>query len=188
MTQEWLRWVLGFLVAAGMSGAVSLITTRTQLGSIDKQLGSIDKRMDTEAAQIREIFRARDKVDDATFSGLRSELAWLKSSFERLERRMDQKFGSVLNDAPVYAWLIADLPEVLPQTKHALIFDNKLAGMRARLDVLIEMLKAGTLDTEEEMDELYSLEIDYEIVKGWQIWCEINEHRRQQCLAHLKDD
>lgn len=165
-----------------MSGAVSVITTRTQLAGFEK-------RMDAEAAQVREIFRARDQVDEATLGGVRSDLSWLKSSVERLERRMDQKFGDYPDMPQVYAYLVADLPAEIPKLiQRPLIFDDKLAKMRARLDELIEMLKNGKLDNDEKLNELYSLEIDFEITKGWQIWCETNERRRQQCLQYLKGE
>lgn len=183
INEEWLRWAIAILLGVGGSAGVSIITSRVQVDNVND-------RMDREMAQIREIFRNRDEVDRVTIEGVRSELSWIKNGMQDMKERMDRKFG--FNEIPdpsasSFVLIAADVfTPPLPQTPRKLIFEDELGEMRKRLDLLIAKLKEGKLETEDEVDELYSLELDYEIKKGWQVWCEFSEARRAQCLSHLK--
>lgn len=175
ITDDWLRYLLGLLVVGGTSAITSMAINTTQISNMEK-------RQDLDAAQIREIFRNRDEVDRVTREATKESIARLQVSVDRLTERMDNKFGMIDRNGYVLVQLV-QLPELpkLPQ-----IFDDELAEMRIKLDAMILDLKAGKLDTEDKRDEFYSLELDYEILKGWQIWCETSPERRTQCLQHFK--
>lgn len=165
LNEDWLRWALALFIGIGTSAAVSLITT-------SNQLGWLAERMDLESAQIREILREREKVDRLTIDGIRNELEWIKSSLARLDRKAD--VGSLKPGL----MLVQSGPA--PEPVRILIFDGELKAMRVALDAYIAKLKEGKL-SRFERDQMHSLEIDYEIKRGWQIWCETNLVRRLQC-------
>lgn len=177
LNEDWLRFGLGLLVAGGTSAITSLAVN-------DTQIGAIEKRQIADMAQIREIFEQRDRVDRVTLDSTNERVKTLQESVNRLQQRMDLKFGSIDRDGFIYAaLLIPDLPDPDPPPK---IFDEELKYMRGRLDELIHLLKAGKLDTDDKRDDLYSLELDYEILKGWQIWCETSPERRYRCQRNFK--
>lgn len=175
ISDDWLRFGLGLLVAGGTSAITSLAVNTAQISGIEK-------RQDLDAAQIREIFRNRDEVDRVTLEATRESIGRLQAAVDRLTARMDNKFGAIDRGGYMLAQLI-QLPE-LPRPPQ--IFDEELAEMRSRMDKMIMDLKAGKLDTEDKRDEFYSLELDYEILKGTQIWCETSPARRMQCQRHFQ--
>lgn len=175
ITDDWLRFGLGLLVAGGTSAITSLAVNTTQISGIEK-------RQDLDAAQIREIFIRRDEVDRVTRESTNERMSRIEAAVDRLTERMDNKFGVIERGGFMLAQLI-QLPE-LPEPPQ--IFDDELAEMRTKLDAMIADLKAGKLDTEDKRDEFYSLELDYEILKGWQIWCETSPERRMQCLQRIQ--
>lgn len=176
--EKLLSSALNYLIPAGMGAAASIIT-------IQVSLGYVEKRQDTDMAQIREIFRNRDEVDRVTREATKDSISRLQGAVDRLNQRMDNKFGLVDRKGYMFAQLVQvpQLPEPPPVPR---IFDDKLKEMRVRLDSLIGELKAGKLDSEDKRDELYSLELDYEMLKGWQIWCETSPERQTRCLQHFK--
>lgn len=179
ISDDWWRFGLGLLVAGGTSAITSLAVNTTQINGIEK-------RQDTDMAQIREIFRSRDEVDRVTRESINERIELLQNGMNRLERRMDSKFGVIERDGYIYAQLT--LPQLPPPEPTPKVFDKQLKDMRAKLDEQINQLKAGKLDTEDKRDEFYSLELDYEILKGWQIWCETSPERRAQCQMHFKKE
>lgn len=177
ISDDWLRYGLGLLIAGGTSAITSMAVNTTQIGNMKD-------RQDTDMAQIREIFRNRDEVDRVTREATKESITRLQVAVDRLNERMDNKFGLVDRKGYMFAQLVTvpQLPD--PQVPH--IFDDKLKQMRTRLDTLIGELKAGKLDSEDKRDELYSLELDYEMLKGWQIWCETSPERQARCLQRFK--
>lgn len=175
-----LSGALNYLIPAGMGAAVSIITVQVSVGYIEK-------RQDADMAQIREIFRNRDEVDRVTRDSLQERMDRAFTAIDRLNQRMDNKFGVIDRGGYLLAHLedVPQLPSPAPIPK---IFDDRLRGMRAKLDALIGQLKAGKLDTEDKRDELYSLELDYEMLKGWQIWCETSPERKSRCQQHFKKE
>lgn len=180
ISDDWLRFGLGLLVAGGTSAITSLAVNTTQISGLEK-------RQDADMAQIREIFRNRDEVDRVTRDSLQERMDRAFTAIDRLNQRMDNKFGAIDRGGYLLAALVEvpKLPSPAPVPK---IFDDRLRGMRAKLDALIGQLKAGKLDTEDKRDELYSLELDYEMLKGWQIWCETSLERKARCQQHFKKE
>ena len=180
ISDDWLRFGLGLLVAGGTSAITSLAVNTTQISGLEK-------RQDADMAQIREIFRNRDEVDRVTRDSLQERMDRAFTAIDRLNQRMDNKFGVIDRDGYMQAGLVTvpQLPAPKPEPR---IFDEKLHSMRAKLDEMIGQLKAGKLDTEDKRDDLYSLELDYEMLKGWQIWCETSPERKARCQQHFKKE
>lgn len=183
LSDSWVQPILGFVIT-GVIAALIAQTTSTVNNANLKDL------IDREAAHFREILREREKIDRLTVDGIRNELDWVKSAIQRIEKssavpNLTWKFAVVSVEE-----LTEPQPEAPPQHS-ARVFEltEQLKLMRAALDVYLIKLKEGKI-TEAERERMHSLEIDYEIKRGWlrwQMWCENNLIRRLQCESLYGD-
>lgn len=175
ISQEWLRWGLGFVVAIAMSGAVSVLTTGSRMGGLEKQL-------DDYKVNQRELQMLRDKTDDIQFTQIMRRLDRIESR-EKVASLPFQfaQFLLVEAGASINGEYLIRLPQM--PTTPPMLFAEHLSGLQSQIKALSAEQKAHKL-TDHEEDELMSLEQHYELTRMWQAYCETSADLKRWCFNH----
>lgn len=166
-------------VATTITVSTIVIGAAVAYGGLKEQVSQAHKdndRQDKEIARVEAGFwrwgAEKDKQLDILFRGFD----------DRLKRTEDKTFGMMMDFKPHYA----DVLIVDNEKPRERLFGARLRELRAMIDSLILHSKDPTLteeQTAEIKDNIWSLEIDYQILLTRRFFCEIDETRKKQCLA-----
>lgn len=141
----------------------------------DKEIAEAGRFFRDEISRVEQGFwrwgAEKDKQLDILFRGFD----------DRLKRTEDKAFGALLDFKPHYADVL-----IVDNQPRERLFEKRLRELRAMIDSLILHSKDPTLteeQTAEIKDNIWSLEIDYQILLTRRFFCEIDETRKKQCLA-----
>lgn len=167
-----------FLIPIG----IGLITW----GALNERVNNIKEDGIDERAHVREILATRERTELTRYTGLKESVDRLEKEVSELRGMIYKKFGSAFIEQHPFLHTadiaLIDEPPIAPKTPEPLLlFEDEIGAIQARIDLLTLKEKADKL-SDEEMAMLRKLELDKELWRLWQAWCDVDEERRQQCI------
>lgn len=176
---DW-KYIAGIL---GAPIAIGLITW----GALNERVVNNKESIVDQGMHFREILKTREQTELTRYTGLKESVDRLEREFAELRGMLfNKKFGQVPDATVGFTYLMTvETPPPPPQTvpQPELLFQDEIRTIQAKIDNLLIKEKAGELSKSERF-KLQELELDKEVWRLWQAWCDVDDETRLGCLRN----
>lgn len=176
-----LKWLIALL---GLPVLSALVTW----GALDERVDNNKQSIVDQGMHFREILKTREATELTRYAGIKDSVDRLEREFAEIRQMLyNKKFGMTPPDETVaFTYLVAvDTPPPPPKTAPApeLLFQDEIKAIQIEIDALLIREKSGEL-TKSERVQLQELELNKEVWRLWQAWCDVDDETRLGCIRN----